>query len=543
MRNIVGSFLAFGILVGLSTAACSGSSDNGGDDSSGGGPKVDGGGATSDGGGSATGDGGAPSDGGKVVDAPPKNAAVAVSFLDVDIAAGEVGGIVKITKAADESDIDSYEIYGADDSGAKEGSSFIGSVPASGKNVTFVVPDGSAIKTGVTKIVVLSKNSVGEMATGPTGRYADATPHKVALQTFYGGASLTGEPRIAFDEANRKLMIVSAPGIYMHCALDGSTCTATDITQGHDFANPARPAVDDVHGSVLLAAATTATRTNGFVIPTTFDGVSSPAVDFTDPTVAGSGLNPAAVVDSVRHRLLNVVRVTDTVYGTNTSGSDVLYDCDFGMTACNRRDIGVGATPTAAPASSGNSPTVAFDAAAQMLYVVGLGPVKADAPPFLLVCPTASSGTCTGRDDMIPVSTDYTLRGPVTPVIDSAGSKLDLIVQSSLNSPEIYRCNLDGSSCATPIPMQVGSTKTLASGTRAIGDDLNHKVLAVGMLQGAGATPGLFRCGMDGSSCELASTATGNQYYYVDITVDPESGQAFVAGYSNDGQLYLLYME
>ena len=78
--------------------------------------------------------------------------------------------------------------------------------------------------------------------------------------------------------------------------------------------------------------------------------------------------------------------------------------------------------------------------------------------------------------------------------------------------------------------------------TRAIGDELGHEVVAVGLAQSGGA-PALYRCGMDGTRCSVTPTAAGNQYFSVDVTIDPESGQAFIVGASNDGELYLFYLE
>src|ERR1019366_709475 len=104
-------------------------------------PDVPGGTSDSNDGGGAGNEGGT-GEGGKIVSGPPTHAAAAVAFVDVDLATGTVGGAVRFTKAADETDVTSYAIYAADAAGAKVGTA-LGKLSATGKNLAFQIKEGT----------------------------------------------------------------------------------------------------------------------------------------------------------------------------------------------------------------------------------------------------------------------------------------------------------------------------------------------------------------------------------------------------------------
>jgi len=96
----------------------------------------------------------------------PINAAQSVAFTDTDTDADEIGGTVTITKAADESDVTHYVLYWGSSSTVKNSGTPITTAAVTGSNVTYAISASTAIPAGATHLLVFTKNSGGEMATG-----------------------------------------------------------------------------------------------------------------------------------------------------------------------------------------------------------------------------------------------------------------------------------------------------------------------------------------------------------------------------------------
>lgn len=94
----------------------------------------------------------------------PNNAAGSISFIDTDPDQNEIGGDVIITKAVNESDITDYTIYWSNSVNTKI--ALISSLPKTGNDLTCHIADNTFIPTGATHILVLTKNKIGEMASG-----------------------------------------------------------------------------------------------------------------------------------------------------------------------------------------------------------------------------------------------------------------------------------------------------------------------------------------------------------------------------------------
>lgn len=106
-----------------------------------------------------------------------------LSFKDADMEEGQIGGEVKITKARNEYDIDTYSVYYGKDDRTKleERTSMFSSSPMlvgdatpTGGEVEVKIPMRSKIPDGATHLLVYSRNRHGEFATPGTVLIKDA---------------------------------------------------------------------------------------------------------------------------------------------------------------------------------------------------------------------------------------------------------------------------------------------------------------------------------------------------------------------------------
>jgi len=93
-----------------------------------------------------------------------------ISFKDVDMDENQIGGEVKITKARNEFDIDSYVVYFGKDERTKlelaDGSqAVLGEASPTGADADVRIPQNTAIPESATHLLVFSKNQHGEFST------------------------------------------------------------------------------------------------------------------------------------------------------------------------------------------------------------------------------------------------------------------------------------------------------------------------------------------------------------------------------------------
>ena len=116
----------------------------------------------------------------------PVHAAQGLYFTDADMVKGQIGGTVSIVKASDESDVTSYVLYWGSNATTKAPSlsqireittsgvlSLTGIGQPAGYSLTISIPSGTAIPSGATHLLVFTKNSSGEMASGTTYTIVD----------------------------------------------------------------------------------------------------------------------------------------------------------------------------------------------------------------------------------------------------------------------------------------------------------------------------------------------------------------------------------
>ncbi len=499
-----------------------GSGDGGNGGGSDGG-NSDGGPIGTDAGDGSTGDG-------AVATVPPTHAAGAVVFVDVDPRTGTVGGLIRITKAADESDVDGYAIYVADDKGKKKSTTPLGTVTPTGKNVVYRLPDGTTLQDGVTELLVLTQNAAGEMATGPTTPYHDAVVYAKALTPASTVGTITSAPSVAIDTTNHKLLAVVGDVLF-HCELDGTGCTSANIGGGRKFVGPSAPLFVPSTSKVVVVASGYP-EFNAIAVTSTVDGTATPLVDVTPKTPASSGVQDTALIDSTRARL--IVAVNHGANDISPSGRSVLYDCAYDGTSCTRRDIYSGSLPDSQGANGGQSPSIALDATSGTYIVASM---QASNSPFILVCPAASGG-CVGH-----ASITGAISAPNQPyaLVDGVNKKLLVVSRDGTHSPYVTRCSLDATGCAIPAGMTAGTTagEKANSGLSAVIDPANQKIVAAAIVAGY---PALFRCNLDATGCAYGDmTQSSGAWGVTSLVTDPESGQPYLVVTTNSGSVPWLF--
>eukprot|EP00927_Polykrikos_kofoidii_P023738 TRINITY_DN21764_c0_g1_i1.p1 TRINITY_DN21764_c0_g1~~TRINITY_DN21764_c0_g1_i1.p1 ORF type:complete len:541 (+),score=91.52 TRINITY_DN21764_c0_g1_i1:74-1696(+) len=102
------------------------------------------------------------------------------SFTDADVDLGEIGGLVNITKPAQDFDIDSYALYFGKDIGTRVTDSLLGEVAGvPGAASTIKIPHNTKIVEGAKYLLVFSRNAHGETTTPSYHEFVDGTLPKI----------------------------------------------------------------------------------------------------------------------------------------------------------------------------------------------------------------------------------------------------------------------------------------------------------------------------------------------------------------------------
>jgi len=102
----------------------------------------------------------------------PRYAASNLSFTDEDNDVGQIAGTLKISKAADETDITQYVLYWGTDVNTKSGEA-ISYIDKTGKDIDFTVKEDTVFPSTVSYFIVLTKNTIGEMSEGLSLKFVD----------------------------------------------------------------------------------------------------------------------------------------------------------------------------------------------------------------------------------------------------------------------------------------------------------------------------------------------------------------------------------
>ncbi|MEY3902794.1 MAG: hypothetical protein RL189_2100 [Pseudomonadota bacterium] len=117
----------------------------------------------------------------------PSVAALSVTFQDTAERGGLLGGVVRISRASDERSLSSYVIYWASGPQTKlEGAAPIATISKSSSDLSFRLAAGTIKPKGATYLLVLTKNSDGEMSQGVSVKIIDkGVPEHVALSISF----------------------------------------------------------------------------------------------------------------------------------------------------------------------------------------------------------------------------------------------------------------------------------------------------------------------------------------------------------------------
>lgn len=471
----------------------------------------DGGGQTTDEGGVVSEGGTVTDEGGKTVSAPPTHQAQSIDFVDVDLAP-TVGGFIRIKRALDESDVASYVVYAVDAGGTRLGTPFR-KASATGSDLSIKIDDGSSIPAGATQLLVVTSNAIGEMTDGRLTRFANATAHSVAVTD----ASSTipravGSPsKVVFDEAHRKLVVVTSDLSAFQCDLDGTGCTRHDISGGKTIPlSRLTVAVDAANGRLLVSGghADAGAQLPLWISPLDF----SKAATFADIS-GGAGADnihsPSFAIDAAGAKLHTVT--------TDANGRSMDFVCNLDGTVCAS---GVEIFTTG---NAGSFPSAVYDPAGKSLIVASN--VNQSPPPlYRLYCPGTSACTQVSTPGA-PGTFPMALLGP-------AANLLVVATDSITNQASLVPCPLTSTTCQPAVALTPGTAadaqaRIAAAAVDALGSKL---VLATSGVASSGldSNPSsLGRCGTDGAGCTFVDFSATNKGAVVSITVDPESGQIF----------------
>ena len=170
----------------------------------------------------------------------PAHAAASVSFTDIDLGTGEIAGTLTITKASDESDITHYLLYWGGSATAKLSGSdaLIEEFPKSAA-LTRSFPPDTAIPSGATHLVVITKNASGEMASG-VGCSADVKgttysgSEGTAASPVFLAADLFGKEYAKQIGKGKSYYYTTALGTYLSLYLEALTDDVDIVYYGTD---------------------------------------------------------------------------------------------------------------------------------------------------------------------------------------------------------------------------------------------------------------------------------------------------------------------
>jgi hypothetical protein len=318
-------------------------------------------------------------------------------------------------------------------------------------------------------------------------------------------------PSALVDPVNGKLLVVTNDGrpnggrngipALFRCNLDGTSCAYTDISAGQGPGSGYDPvALIDLPSRKLLVVTAGGNHDVSSLFRCNLDGTSCTYTDISVGQGPNSGRSPSALIDGVNRKLLVVT--------ANSVNAPALFRCNLDGTACTHTDISAGQGPR-----SGYEPSASIDrVSGKLLVVTGKATSAAtfDTKPALFRCNL--DGTSCAYSDISAGQPGDSGQSPSV-VIDTINSKLLVVTRNGSNSykPSLFRCNLDGTSCVhTDISAGAGNV----SGTSpfAMLDAVSAKLLVVtedeANPNGVNA-PTLFRCNLDGTSCGFTDISAG----------------------------------
>lgn len=342
---------------------------------------------------------------------------------------------------------------------------------------------------------------------GDAGNFdaADAAPRLHSDISAGRPPACGAHPSAAIDRANGKLLVVtedigfgfqetSRPTLF-RCNLDGTACTHTDISAGQAQGCGIDPAllVDAVNSKLLLISRSFESSFRSSLIRCNLDGTSCTHADISAGEGVSSGYSPSPVIDSANGKLLVVTM--------NTQQKPSLFRCNLDGTSCVHSDISAGQG-----SGSGLQPSAVIDTVNGKLLAVTNNVDKSNRAS-LFRCDLDGT-SCTHTD--ISAGEPGNSGNEPSAVIDAVNGKLLVVTANTASSgkPSLFRCNLDGTSCAHT-DISAGQGASSGDYPSAVVDAVNGKLLVVTQNGGNSFKPSLFRCNLDGTSCTHTDVSAG----------------------------------
>ncbi|MCP5502289.1 MAG: hypothetical protein H7A25_20505 [Leptospiraceae bacterium] len=198
----------------------------------------------------------------------PSLTAASISFTDTDNTQNAIAGQVSITKASDESNIDSYVLYWGNSATTRLSTTPIAELNKTGANLVYNVATNTAIPAGATHFLVFTKNAVGEMVTGISVAIVDTLPNAKEITSF----SIPSIPQATAIITGTNIALNIPFGNAITNLVAGFTTTGASVkigttvqvsgTTANDFTNPLTYTVTAVDGSTQNYTVTTTVAAN-----------------------------------------------------------------------------------------------------------------------------------------------------------------------------------------------------------------------------------------------------------------------------------------
>lgn len=486
-----------------------------------------------------------------------------VTFGDRDPRKGFGEGTITVTRALDETRVESYRVFWSDGAGARLGTA--GDLPKNLASLTIELAAGALIPSGATHLAAVAVGKNAESIEISTK--GDNFPRLSDIGGNFGRDALYG-PQIAIDPINAKALAVgrdsSGRPSLRRCNLDGTGCVARllDAGRGNDTGEFPSVVVDTTNKKLLVVTNDTSREERPSLFRCELDGTGCVWRDLSAGRGPRSGQWPVALLDAANAKLLVVT--PDTSDGAAVS----LYRCALDGTVCVRSAIS-----TQIPMSTDLAATIDV-ANAKLVVVRGLA-------GKLVQHRCSLDGTGCVDSDISAGQLVGAARSPAI-AIDSVGDRVVVVTTddsdvNNLSRSLLYRCALDGSDCAATIigeantgwrPRVIARPNELLVGTNSFGttpmgpilrrcaldasacsridlgvvpadgvdptmalDPTGTKVLFVAQNSGDHQQAMLFRYALDGSLTDRVdlSTKPGSEFGYDPTSfIDPKSGKLLV---------------
>lgn len=406
-------------------------------------------------------------------------------------------GVVTIGRATDERDVTRYALYWA--KSPRETLAKIGEVAATEQALTIALE--GAVPEGATMLVARSANDAGERTTGATLADPDNYPRFVDIAA--DGPEGSGfSPALAVDAKGKRIFVASmdfsrtrTPSLTT-CTLDGTGCVRRDASGGQGENSGAMPkiAFDEASGKVLVVTQNGANSGRPGLFRCDAGGATCTFVDISTG-VGGAGLpsgaDGAVLVDRAGKKLLAVTNN----YSAGTTA--YLFRCELDGTACAAKSLAADQGE-----ASGRYPSPAIDEANKKLLVAT---TNATGRLSLFRCGLDGS-SCVHHD----VSAGQPENSGVRPslVIDAKNKKLLIVATSEEKKARLTRCELDGSKC-THHDVSAGGERESGLFASAVVDEAHDKLLVATTDQYNDEKVRLARCNLDGTACTAIDLSAG----------------------------------